>query len=30
MQMLDAQAVYLCRHARRPLRALWPQLRYYR
>lgn len=30
MEMMDAQAVYLCRHARQPLRELWPAMRFYR
>ncbi len=30
MELLQAQAVYLCHHARRPLRELWPQMRMYR
>jgi hypothetical protein len=30
MEMMDAQAVYLCRHARKPLRELWPSMRFYR
>jgi hypothetical protein len=30
MEMMDAQAVYLCRHARKPLRELWPAMRFYR
>ena len=30
MELLQAQAVYLCRHTRRPLRELWPQMRFYR
>jgi hypothetical protein len=30
MEMMDAQAVYLCRHPRRPLRELWPEMRFYR
>lgn len=30
MELLQAQAVYLCRHARRPLRQLWPQMKMYR
>ena len=30
MEQMDAQAVYLCRNARRPLRELWPQMRFYR
>ena len=30
MELLQAQAVYLCRHARRPLRELWPQMSFYR
>jgi hypothetical protein len=30
MEMMDAQAVYLCHRARRPLREVWPQMRYYR
>ena len=30
MEMMDAQAVFLCRHARRPLAELWPSMRFYR
>jgi hypothetical protein len=30
MEMMDAQAVYVCRHPRRPLRELWGEMRYYR
>jgi hypothetical protein len=30
MEMMQVQAVYLCRHARRPLRELWPDLKIYR
>ena len=30
MEMMDAQAVYLCRHPRQPLRELWPSMRFYR
>ena len=30
MEMMDAQAVYVCRHARKPLRELWPAMRFYR
>ncbi|TMA33286.1 MAG: glycosyltransferase family 39 protein [Deltaproteobacteria bacterium] len=29
MELLQAEAVYLCRNARRPLRDLWPQMRMY-
>jgi len=29
MELLQAQAVYLCRNARRPLREMWPQMRVY-
>jgi hypothetical protein len=30
MEMMDAQAVYVCRHPRKPLRELWPSMRFYR
>ena len=30
MELLRSQAVYLCRDVRRPLRELWPQMRFYR
>jgi hypothetical protein len=30
MEQLDAQSIYLCRRARRPLAELWPQIRIYR
>lgn len=30
MEQMDAQAVYVCRHPRRPLPELWPAMRYYR
>ena len=30
MELLQAQAVYLCHHARRPLRELWPEMKVYR
>jgi hypothetical protein len=30
MELMDAQAVYVCRHPRRPLRELWPAMRFYR
>jgi hypothetical protein len=30
MEQMDAQAVYLCYHARRPLGELWPALKVYR
>jgi hypothetical protein len=30
MEMMDAQSVYLCRHARKPLREMWPAMRFYR
>ncbi len=29
MELLQAEAVYLCRDARRPLRDLWPEMRLY-
>jgi hypothetical protein len=29
MELLQAQSVYLCHHARRPLRELWPQMKMY-
>lgn len=30
MKIMQAQAVYLCHHPRRPLRELWPQMKMYR
>jgi hypothetical protein len=30
MELMDAQAIYVCRHPRRPLRELWPAMRFYR
>jgi hypothetical protein len=30
MELMDEQAVFLCRRARRPLAELWPSMRYYR
>jgi hypothetical protein len=30
MEQMDAKAVFVCRHARKPLRELWPAIRFYR
>ncbi len=30
MEMMQAQAVYLCHHVRRPLREIWPEMKIYR
>jgi hypothetical protein len=30
MEMMDAKAVYLCRHPRRPLAEIWPEMKLYR
>lgn len=30
MEQMDAQSVYVCRHARRPLTELWPSMKVYR
>jgi hypothetical protein len=30
MEMMDAKAVFLCRHPRRPLIEIWPEMKLYR